>query len=144
MPTLTPAAARVLLTRATQVDSFGRHPFDGGSNLTPNASWGYGKLNVASALTALAAQTAAPINLSENPVRGSTVTINYTGTPRTVAIYTFSGARVRSFASPPAGSVVWDLTTDDGRRVVNGVYIVAVDLGGSVVRRRIYVARKGP
>ena len=89
-------------------------------------------------------QTAAPINLSENPVRGTSVTINYTGTPRAVAIYTFTGARVRSFASPPAGSVVWDLTGDDGRRVVNGVYIVAVDLGGSVARRRIYVARKGP
>ena len=89
-------------------------------------------------------QTAAPINLSENPVRGASVTINYTGMPRTVAIYTFTGARVRSFPSPPAGNVVWDLTGDDGRRVVNGVYIVAVDFGGSVARRRIYVARKGP
>jgi len=78
-------------------------------------------------------------------VRGASVTINYGGTPRTVAIYTFTGARVRSFASPPQGSVVWDLTTDDGQPVVNGVYIVAVDLGGSVVRHRIYVARKaGP
>jgi hypothetical protein len=143
-PTLTPLAVRALLTRAARVDSFAQHPFDGGSTGTPNASWGYGKLDVASALTALAAQTAAPINLSENPVRGSSVTINYTGTPKTVAIYTFTGARVRSFASPPAGNVVWDLTGDDGRRVVNGVYIVAVDLGGSVVRRRIYVARRGP
>ena len=69
-----------------------QHPFDGGRNGAPNASWGYGKLNVASALTALARQTAAPINLSENPVRGSSVTINYTGTPRPVAIYTFTGA----------------------------------------------------
>jgi hypothetical protein len=135
---------RGLLTRTAQADSFALHPFDGGSNATPNASWGYGKLNVPAALTALARQTAAPINLSENPVRGASVTINYTGTPRTVAIYSFTGARVRSFASPPSGSVVWNLTADDGHPVVNGVSIVAVDLGGSVVRRRIYVARKGP
>jgi subtilisin family serine protease len=143
-PRLTPAAVRGLLTGAARVDSFARHPFDGGPDGTPNASWGYGKLYVPAALNALAQQAAA-INLSENPVRGGSVTINYNGTPRSVAIYTFTGARVRSFASPPPGSVVWDLTTDDGRPVVNGVYIVAADLGGSVVRRRIYVARKaGP
>ena len=144
LPTLTPAAARALLTRVAQTDSFARHPFDGGADGSPNASWGYGKLSVRAALAALAQQTAAQINLSENPVRGNAVTINYAGTPRTVAIYTFTGARVRSFASPPANSVVWDLTGDDGRRVVNGVYIVAVDLGGSIARHRIYVARKGP
>ena len=144
-PRLTPAAVRGLLTGAAQVDSFAQHPFDGGPNGAPNASWGYGKLYVPAALNALNRQTAAPINLSANPVRGASVTINYGGTPRTVAIYTFTGARVRSFASPPQGSVVWDLTTDDGQPVVNGVYIVAVDLGGSVVRHRIYVARKaGP
>jgi hypothetical protein len=39
---------------------------------------------------------------------------------------------------------VWDLTTDDGRPVVNGVYIVVVDFGGSVARHRLFVARKGP
>ena len=144
MPTLTPAAVRSLLTGAAQADSFALHPYDGGAAGRPNASWGYGKLNVAAALTALQAQTAAPINLSENPVRGSSVTINYTGTPRRVAIYTFTGASVRSFVSPPANSVVWDLTTDGGRPVVNGVYIVVVDLGGSVARRRLYVARKAP
>lgn len=142
-PWLTPAAVRTLLTGAARADAFAQHPYDGGPNGTPNASWGYGKLNVPAALIALAQQTAA-ITLSENPVRGASVTINYAGTPRAVAIYTFTGGRVRSFASPPTGSVTWDLTADDGRPVVNGVYIVAVDLGGSVVRRRIYVARKGP
>ena len=143
-PRLTPEAVRALLTGAARADSFARHPFDGGPDGSPNASWGYGKLSVPAALTALARQTAAPINLSENPVRGSSVTINYTGTPRRVAVYTFTGTRVRTFASPPSGSVVWDLTTDDGRPVVNGVYIVVVDLGGSVARRRLYVARRAP
>jgi len=143
-PRLTPVAVRGLLTRTARADSFAVHPFDGGSGGSPNASWGYGKLFVPAALTALAAQTSAPINLSENPVRGSSVTINYAGTARLVAIYTFTGARVRSFASPPAGSVVWDLTTDDGRPVVNGVYVVVVDFGGSVARHRIFVARRSP
>jgi hypothetical protein len=86
------------------------------------------------------------INISENPVRGSSVTINFAGSPRRVAIYSFSGERVREFTAPASGSVVWDLTTDDGRSVVNGVYVVVIDLGGgaSVVRRRLYVARKRP
>jgi hypothetical protein len=143
-PRLTPEAARALLIGAAQVDSFARHPFDGAPDGSPNASWGYGKLSVPAAIATLARQGVAPINLSENPVRGSSVTINYTGTPRVVAIYTFTGVRVRSFAAPPAGSVTWDLTTDDGRPVVNGVYVVVVDLGGSVARRRLYVARRAP
>jgi hypothetical protein len=84
-------------------------------------------------------------NLSENPVRGSSVIINYAGAPRRVGIYTFTGALIREFAAPQSGRVVWDLTTDDGRPAVNGVYVVVVDLGGSVIRHRLYVARKaGP
>lgn len=85
-----------------------------------------------------------PLNISENPVRGGSVVFNYAAAPRRIAVYTFAGDRVWEFANPPTGSVVWDLTTDAGRRVVNGVYVVTVDLGGSVIRRRLYVARKGP
>ncbi len=84
------------------------------------------------------------INISENPVRGKTVVVNFAGTPRRVAIYSFSGERLRDFPAPAGGSVTWDLTTDGGRPVVNGVYIVVIDLGDSVVRRRLYVARRGP
>ena len=84
-------------------------------------------------------------NLSENPVRGSSVIINYAGAPRRVGIYTFTGVLIREFAAPQSGSVVWDLTSDDGRPVVNGVYVVVVDLGGSVTRHRLFVARRaGP
>jgi len=86
-----------------------------------------------------------PFNLSENPVRGSSVIINFAGAPRRVGIYSFTGVRIREFAAPESGSVVWDLTADDGRPVVNGVYVVVVDLGGSVIRHRLYVARRaGP
>jgi hypothetical protein len=82
-------------------------------------------------------------NLSENPVRGSSVIINYAGAPKRVDIYAFTGVLVKEFAAPQSGSVTWDLTSDDGRPVVNGVYVVVVDLGGSVIRHRLYVARRG-
>ena len=82
-------------------------------------------------------------NLSENPVRGSSVIINYAGAPTRVDIFSFTGVRVKSFAPPPAGRVAWDLTSDDGRPVVNGVYMVVVNLPGSVIRHRLYVARRG-
>jgi subtilisin family serine protease len=84
-------------------------------------------------------------NLSENPVRGPSVIINYAGAARRVAIYSFTGVLIKAFAAPPAGRVVWDLTSDDGRPVVNGVYVVVVVLDSSVIRHRLFVARKtGP
>ena len=147
-PGLTPEAARALLTGGARADSFAIHPFDGGPNGTPNASWGYGKLFTPAALSALTDSllgSGGALNISENPVRGSSVTFNYAGLPRRVGIYSFSGALIREFTALPAGRMAWDLTAADGRPVANGVYIVVVDLGGSVVRRRLYVARKvGP
>lgn len=85
-------------------------------------------------------------NLSENPVRGSSVIINYAGAPRRVDIYSFTGLLIRGFAAPASGRVVWDLTNDEGRPVVNGVYIVVVvGPGDTVIRHRLYVARRaGP
>jgi subtilisin family serine protease len=142
---LTPEAARAQLTAAARADSFSIVPFDGGPAGTPNASWGYGKLSVPGALNALTTSLLGPgggINISENPVRGSTVIVHYPGAATRVRIYAFSGALIRTFAAPPAGRVQWDLTTADGRPVVDGVYVVVVDLGGSVIRRRLYVARK--
>jgi subtilisin family serine protease len=146
-PRLTPEAARALLVGAARADSFTTHPYDGGPDLSPNASWGYGKLDVPGALNALTTALLGPggrINLSENPVRGPFVVIHYAGVAARVGIYTFTGALVREFVSPPAGRVQWDLTDAAGRPVVNGVYIVAVDPGGGsmVERRRIYVARR--
>jgi subtilisin family serine protease len=86
-----------------------------------------------------------PFNISENPVRASSVIFNYAVTPRRIAVHSFTGGRIREFSSPPDGSLTWDLTTDGGRPVVNGVYIVVLDFGDSVIRRRLYVARRaGP
>ncbi|HXY69115.1 MAG TPA: S8 family serine peptidase [Gemmatimonadales bacterium] len=145
---LTPEAARTLLVGAARIDSFSFHPYDGRPNGAPNASWGYGKLSVPSALDALSAEMlgqGGEINLSENPVRGSSVVIHVAGAAQRAAVYTFSGALVRDLGAAPAGRVQWDLTTGDGRPVVNGVYILVVDLGGgTVLRRRLYVARRGP
>lgn len=143
-PRLTPEAARLLLTGAARVDSFARHPFDGGADASPNASWGHGKLYVPGALDALSAGSGNEINISENPVRGSSVVFHYPGAARRVGIYTFAGALVREFTAPPAGRLQWDLTAGDGHPVINGVYIVVVDLGGSVLRHRLYVARRSP
>jgi hypothetical protein len=79
-------------------------------------------------------------------VRGSSVIINYAGAPRRVDIYSFTGLLIRGFAAPASGRVVWDLTNDEGRPVVNGVYIVVVvGPGDTVIRHRLYVARRaGP
>ena len=143
-PRLTPEATRLLLTGAARVDSFARHPFDGGTDASPNASWGYGKLYVPAALDALGSGSAGAINVSENPVRGSFVVFHYPGAARRVGIYTFTGALIRDFAAPPAGRLQWDLTAADGSPVINGVYLVVVDQGGSMLRRRLYVARRSP
>jgi len=144
-PTLTPEAARALLVGAARVDSFARHPFDGGPAVSPNASWGYGKLYVPAALNALGAGSGGGINISENPVHGSSVIFHYPGVAKRVAIYTFTGSLVREFTSPPAGRLQWDLTAADGRPIINGVYIVIVDQGGPILRHRLYVARRsGP
>ena len=44
----------------------------------------------------------------------------------------------------PTNEYVWDLTLGGGggaRRVVNGAYIVVVDVDGRRYRRRLFVAR---
>jgi subtilisin family serine protease len=106
--------------------------------------WVSGALSSGTVTTSLLSQSEA-LNVSENPVRGSSVIINYALSARRVSIYTFTGVRVRTFRTPPSGSLTWDLTGDDGRPVVNGVYILVVETGSGVVRHRLYVARRaGP
>jgi len=144
---LTPEAARTLLVGAARIDSFAWHPYDGRANGAPNASWGYGKLSVPAALNALSSAMLGPggtINLSENPVRGSSVVIHVSSPAVRAAIYTYNGALVRELGAAPAGRLQWDLTAADGRPVVNGAYLLVVDLGGTVLRHRLYVARRSP
>ncbi len=52
-PTLTPEDARALLTASARRDAFTVHPYTGEPDGTPNAQWGYGKLDVAAAVRRL-------------------------------------------------------------------------------------------
>ena len=87
--------------------------------------------------------------VSENPVRSDQVVISWpppagSGTAR-VAIYGFSGERLhQASVAPPTNEYVWDLTVGGTRRVVNGAYIVVVEVDGRRYRRRLFVARPVP
>src|SRR5207247_1208539 len=60
-----------------------------------------------------------------------------------VGIYTFAGARLMSATvAPRTNEFVWDLNAG-GRRVVNGAYLVVVQVGGRVSRQRLFVTRSG-
>ena len=91
-------------------------------------------------------QAAAQVELSENPVRSDQVVISWpvaTGDAR-VEIYTFTGDRIfTTTVAAPNGEYVWDLTLGT-RRVVNGAYIVVVDAGGQMSRRRLFIDRPAP
>ena len=85
--------------------------------------------------------------VSENPVRSDQVVISWpagVGTTR-VAIYGFTGERLReATVAAPTNEYVWDLTLGGTRRVVNGAYIVVVEVDGRRYRRRLFVARPTP
>ena len=91
-------------------------------------------------------QAAAPVAFSENPVHSDQVVISWTaaaGDSR-VEIYTFTGERIfTTTVAAPSTEYVWDLTLGT-RRVVNGAYIVVVDAGGQMSRRRLFIDRRGP
>lgn len=87
--------------------------------------------------------------VSENPVRSDQVVISWppptgVGAAR-VAIYGFSGERLHeATVAAPTNEYVWDLTLGGVRRVVNGAYIVVVEVDGRRYRRRLFVARATP
>jgi len=87
--------------------------------------------------------------VSENPVRSDQVVISWpppvgAGTAR-VAIYGFTGERLhQATVAPPTNEYVWDLTLGGQHRVVNGAYIVVVEVDGQRYRRRLFVARPVP
>jgi len=86
--------------------------------------------------------------VSENPVRSNQVVISWpaaTGTA-SLSIYSFTGERLYATTVPaPTNEYVWDLTLGGGaRRVVNGAYIIVVDVDGHRYRRRLFVARPAP
>jgi hypothetical protein len=61
-------------------------------------------------------------------------------------VFTFTGERLfEARVNAPNNEYVWDLTVDGGtRRVVNGGYVVVVDVDGQRYRRRLFVARSAP
>jgi hypothetical protein len=87
--------------------------------------------------------------VSENPVRSDQVVISWpspagVGAAR-VAVYGFTGERLHeATVAAPTNEYVWDLTLGGARRVVNGAYIVVVEVDGRRYRRRLFVARPTP
>ncbi len=83
------------------------------------------------------------VALSENPVRGQRLIINYGVTPRSVGIYTLSGRRVWGAAGSALGegSVAWTLENERGSAVANGLYLLVVELPDGAVTRKIMVLR---
>ncbi len=103
--------------------------------------------DVTNAFDQLAA--AAGAEVSENPVRGDQVVISWpaTTTSARISVYTFTGERLhQATVNAPSNEYVWDLTVGGGggRRVVNGAYIVVVDVDGRRLRRRLFIARPHP
>lgn len=102
-------------------------------------------------LSAAAAQAsqAAGAEVSENPVRGNQVVISWPSAVATssarVFVFSFTGEQLFTTTVPPStNEYVWDLMLGGSRRVVNGVYIIVVDVAGQRYRRRLFVARPGP
>ncbi|MDX1674802.1 MAG: S8 family serine peptidase [Longimicrobiales bacterium] len=139
-PELTPEEVEDALTLSAATDALVASP-------VPNPVWGAGKLDAAAAADRLRPDgLAGPgqlVNLSENPVRGDALVINYSRPPTSVTVYTLVAERVRSFSGSEVGplSTIWPLDTDEGGAVANGVYVVVVEFPDRQVVRKVFVAR---
>jgi hypothetical protein len=110
--------------------------------------WWLDAVGLATDATAAFALLAGPgaAEVSENPVRGDQVVISWPTPsgirPARVTVYAFTGERLhQATVAAPTNEYVWDLRLGGGRRVVNGAYIVVVDVDGQRYRRRLFVAR---
>jgi subtilisin family serine protease len=144
---LTPEQARDALTEGARRDEFTSRTFTGEPNTSPNASWGFGKLDVAAALAnvrALMVAGGGGFNITQNPIRTSPVVIRFAEPPRRVEIYDFAGRRVRSFQpldfEEPA-TLRWNVQADADGTLVNGVYLLVADLPSGLIRRKIFIVR---
>lgn len=75
---------------------------------------------------------------SENPVRNGQVIFSYDQIPRSVAIYSFSGLRARRLEQLPANRYVWDVR-GESPGLPNGMYLVVIDTGTGILRRRLMI-----
>ena len=105
--------------------------------------------NTASTVTVVVSDASRTLRI--NPVPNSPeVVISWptpTGTGEArVAVYGFTGERLfETTVAAPTNEYVWDLTTGGGaHRVVNGAYIIVVDVDGQRYRRRLFIARPNP
>jgi murein tripeptide amidase MpaA len=94
----------------------------------------------------MAFQSIAPVGdleVSANPVRGNQVVFAWPAStgPAAVSIYSYRGERLlAATVAAPNNEYEWDLTVG-GRPVVNGAYLVIVDVDGRRYRRRLFVTR---
>jgi hypothetical protein len=59
-----------------------------------------------------------------------------------LSVFTFGGELVYRAPVPAgAGSAAWDLANSAGQTVSNGVYLAVLEVGGEVLRKRLFVAR---
>jgi hypothetical protein len=144
---LTPEQALDALTRGARRDGFTNRSFAGEANTTPNASWGFGKLNVEATLAnvrGLMLAQGESFNISQNPIRLAPVVIRFGEAPRRVELYDFAGKRVRSFRATEfddATTLRWDLQAEGGGTIVNGVYLLVADLPSGMMRRKVFIVR---
>jgi subtilisin family serine protease len=144
---LTPEQAIDALQRGARRDTFTGRTFTGEPNTSPNASWGFGKLDVAAALAnvrALMLAQGESFNISQNPVRSSPVVMRFAEAPRRVDLYDFAGKRVRSFRDTDfddATTLRWNLQAEGGAAVVNGVYVLVAELPSGLMRRKVFIVR---
>ncbi|HEX9109464.1 MAG TPA: T9SS type A sorting domain-containing protein, partial [Longimicrobiales bacterium] len=81
--------------------------------------------------------------LSENPVRHGHVVFNFSQRPTLASVYSLSGRRVADLLQQMTtdGRVDWQLRNDDGGTVANGIYLVVFNVGGQVIRQKLFIAR---
>jgi subtilisin family serine protease len=78
--------------------------------------------------------------LSENPVRGESVVFNFAVRPSVASVFTATGSRVADLLPRfDALSYRWDLTNDEGARIVPGVYLLVFQVADRLVRERLLV-----
>lgn len=137
--TQTLLAVVTLSDRLRQGDTLGLTPhalFATGLFSSLPAAVGLGGASTLGAANLLAASE--PFIVSENPVRSGQVIFSYDQTPRSIAIYSFAGLRVRQFQQLPPDRYVWDVR-GESPGLPNGMYLVVIETGTETIRRRLMI-----